>query len=205
MKKSTLFLFLFSLALISCSKENKVCLTHPEPSIHHLISLSEIEDFPELLDTLEARAGMLQLTKVERSNMEVYDGQLHSINVRANILYNGLRVFSNEIRFTKNQKNGVTEIYSTNESNNQYIEDLSISLEPTITRKEAIKIAKKEQKFQGNCYTAQLGIYNINANNNLSQDYLLVWKISYQDSDPSVLLNAQTGEIIHSSNGIIEG
>jgi hypothetical protein len=192
MKNPFLFfgLILYSFYFSACEPKNKIC---PEPTEltgkNHLVDISGIIGFgfPELLDTINKYPN-LQAYRIVTFPSQGSASSTQS--VQFNIFYKNLPVFTSHYDVTKG-RNGVSSFGSP------IADSINLNLTPTITAKEAIRIAKHQTKyFNNNCFTYRLGIYDLNSGYSYrSKFYKLVWSFKAEYGVPRIILDAHTGEI----------
>lgn len=119
--------------------------------------------------------------------------ELGITNIAFDVFYNSLPVFTQSLslHFSKDR---VT-------ANRIYLTGITISPIPKISKTEASKIIESEQtSLKG--VDSQLGYYDKNAGKgNVLEDYALVWMTK---KNAMVVLDANTGNVIYSWNGIYD-
>lgn len=181
-----LIIALLSLALFAgCKKDVHACKEYTE-----LIGrepAANAANAPELLDTL-AKYPQLQLYRFYSDN--------YSWNATCHVYYGDLPIFSDYYFLSKST---VTGKLSSQDS--VFTGPLTISLEPAVSAKDAIKEAKKLQNFDHTCISYRLGLFNLAYGG--GRNYRLVWRIEGKDGNPFVTVNAVDKSIVQSGTTAI--
>lgn len=187
--KYFIVLFITVCLFTSCKKDVNACSTYTQISGRETgITSSEIRLKP-LRDTLSKYPQLV----VYRTQSDQYVN-----SITCHVYYQDLLIFSDEYGLYQSAGADTLSDFGT-----KVITPLSISLEPSVNYKDAIKKAKNYVNFDHTCISYQLGLYNVNKWYNLPPNYKLAWKI--MDSQKSyiyVIVDAVTNNFILSENGI---
>jgi hypothetical protein len=191
MRKIFPLILLSILLYTSCRKdpkiEPKVCDTYTElTDQNNLIDISPLNGSSKLLDILKQNP-TLQVYRIE-TDQNFYGMFCH-------VFYKGLKVFSDD--YAVFQDNGIILTTDT------IVTNINISLTPSVDYKTAINIAKQNENFNATCISYRLGIFNLNVLSGLHpKNYKLVWLIQGESGYPYVYLDANTGQVYSSFDGM---
>lgn len=189
MKKVLGMLFISSLIILGCKKQAippEKCEVQTQITKNgHLIHYDFSSDAPNFIDTFN-KYPQLQIYRL------ILEPEL--IGVHCNVFYQGLEIFDEGYRIFKNRNTGETFVMDSIRT------FFNIELTPTMTHKEAIRIAESKVDYKGGCVSYQLGIYDMNrVKVNLPEDFKLVWKVTPTNGEyPMVMLDAHTGKTYYS-------
>jgi hypothetical protein len=81
---------------------------------------------------------------------------------------------------------------------------VDFTLTPTLTSSNAIDIAKQNLDYSKSCISYRLGIFDLNSGKGIeTKNYKLVWKVQGRNEVPYVILDANSGQVYRSHDGII--
>ena len=193
--KYKIFIFLFIIGLFSCKKDPKICDSYTElTDKNNLIDISPLNNVHQFLDTLK-----------KYPNLQVYrvEADQYGYGMFCHCFYKGLKDFSYDYTLFKN----VIGFYTPDTlsySLGAIYDSINFSLTPSIDYKTAIGIAKKNMQFKNTCISYRLGIYNLNAGQSFvyTKNYKLVWWVQGESGYPYVYLDANTGQVYGSFDGM---
>ncbi len=183
--------FLSTLLLVSaCKKEMNCGCQKSFSGLSNSVNTDALENAQKLQDTLD-----------KYSQLEVYRvvNDQYMVGIHCNIYYQGLQVFNHNCSFFQSKDNN--EVTRLGDSIIQ--KSIPISLKPAINCQKAVRIARKNMKFNKMCLLKQLGIYDLNAGKGMTTtNYKLTWKIAVNGGEaPFVYLDANTGEVYSKFDG----
>lgn len=129
----------------------------------------------------------------ELNAIQVKKDELGFTLVRLQRMFKGLPVSGSQLLIHFNSKGQVKSF------NGNYHPSFTLSIDPTLSADEAIKIAKKDYGSRAKEVSAELLIYTNEEN------YLLTWRVDYSTSETPVayyIIDAHSGEIIYFDDGI---
>ena len=177
-----------SLMLSSCNKENHHCKGISEATSNNLSDISLLTAHTAFADTLAAHP---QLKAFRIINDE------HTLGMHCNVYYQGLQVISDGYNLF--QSKSTNEMFSIHD---HIVDEINLSLIPSITHLQAIDIAREQTPFKRKCASYQLAIFDINATKgNQPREYKLVWNITVQNSGINVVVDAHTQEVYRNFDG----
>jgi hypothetical protein len=179
----------------ACKKEGgKHCPVIIVPQVQgtHAADLSQVAFIPQIMDTL---AKYPQLHAIKVNFGYGFDPGSYFANVHCNVYYRGLKVLSDYYTIYYSSYDNKTRVFGV-------IRDtIPVSPAPVLSAEEAGEIAEKEIHFE-HCRIYELGYSNYGAGN--KPDYKLIWKVmGAERSYPQVELDAATGQIYRTDNGIV--
>lgn len=184
MKKiTTLLIFSFlMIGLIACDKGEFPCMKYFKiEGSDHTVDIAPLSNYPAIMDTL-TKYNFLQVFRI------VDDEYL--IGAHCNIFYQGIKLLNDGYSIFLDKSTGeVIEM-------GYIIHKMSISPVAKISHRDAIEIAKKKMQFKKSCIYYELGIYNVNHNPQLPEEYKLVWKIQNEIGSAYAIIDAKDGEVI---------
>lgn len=158
------------------------------------IDLSKVSHIPQIMDTL-AKYPQLQ---AYRANFGYgFDPGSSYANVACNIYYKNLIIVNKTyVMYWNSYGTGLDQ-----HKNYPIPTELSISTKPAISSEKANAIAEKTIHYP-TCAVSQLGLLDIGTDS--IPKYQLIWSIMGAEGGyPIVNLDAQSGEVLSSSDGII--
>jgi hypothetical protein len=191
--KNHVIALIILITIAGCKKEGgKYCPVLTSSNTDHLVDLSPVRDIPQIMDTL-TKYPQLQVYRINAG--KGFDPGSYWANVSCNVYYKGLPIF----------RSGYYMYYSTfvteyNNTNGKIPLKIDISIEPVVTRNEAIQRAEEYQDFE-HCPFTQLGITNLGTDS--LPDYKLSWRIMGAESGyPIMEIDAQNKNILYSDDGL---
>lgn len=184
-------MFFVSIVVLSCKKDKVTCQNNSElTDQNHLVDIQLLNQASEFNDTL-----------IKYSQLQVYriiDDQ-YLIGMHCNVFYKGLKVFSDQYSLFKGKTNN--SLFTLEDF---IIDTVDFTLTPTLTYSNAIDIAKQNLDYSKSCISYRLGIFDLNSSKGMvTKDYKLVWKVQGENEAPYVILDANSGQVYRSHDGII--
>ena len=171
----------------SCKKEQNRCTGMSEASSNNLSDISLLTAHTAFADTL-AKYPELKVFRIVNDE--------HVLGMHCNVYYQGLQVISDGYNLF--QSKTTNEIFSIQD---YIVDQINISLTPSVPLLTATEIAREQQGIKNKCAHYQLAIYDINATQgNQPREYRLVWVITDQKTDSTVIVDAHTQEVYRSFN-----
>lgn len=187
--KALLFFFL-PFVLFSCKKwENQgACEVYTEIKDNGHTVDPHSYNLPELNDTL-AKYPQLRLFRVNQDQ--------YGWHARCYVVHNHVAITHSAYYLHKRFNDGA--LYITGE-----LPDVgNISLTPSISGTEAVRIAWQNANFGMACIDYQLQIYDTDTDfQDAVKNYRLVWQVEGDRGAPTVILDALNGEVYVVDNGI---
>ena len=189
--KKLLYISLLLILHSACKKDAIVCNSYILLNDRDNLFDPKLTGSQALLDTL-AKHPEYQVTRL-------YVDQYGWV-IDGNVFYQNLKIFSSQFMFFggPNNNNNVATIDTVN------VGPFNLSLTPTLTCYEAIRLAREQENFSKTCIAYRLGIYDINAmqSNPRTKNYKLVWLVQGDNGSPYVYLDANTGQTYFKDDGI---
>lgn len=205
----TIFVLISLLIFISCSSPTESNGLFQTKRVYHtenqLISNSE----------MAIVQGLFQKNNLSLSNLQVYRLDLHDDYhyVRCYQFYNNLELFTNDVVFTFNNQDILSFI------GGDLITSITVDTRPKVSEKDAGTLfygeIKNDWRFKdslssygGQCFTAELGFYNLNSGMSSAQNnFVLAWKMKIANGSeyPYGYIRADSLRLIYYTNGIILG
>lgn len=184
-------IFFILIVVISCTKDKVPCQEITElTDQNHLVNIQPLNQASAFNDTL-TKYPQLQVYRV-------IDDQ-HSIGMHCNVFYHGLKVFSDQYSLFKSKTNN--SLFTLEDF---IIDTVDFTLTPTLTSSNAIDIAKQNLDYSKSCISYRLGIFDLNSGKGIeTKNYKLVWKVQGRNEVPYVILDANSGQVYRSHDGII--
>lgn len=184
-------MYFVSIVVISCKKDKVSCQDITElTDQNHLVDIQPLNQASEFNDTL-TKYPQLQVYRV-------IDDQ-YLIGMHCNVYYQGLKVFSDQYSLFKSKTNN--SLFTLEDL---IIDTVDFALTPTLTFGNAIDIAKQNLDYSKTCISYRLGIFDLNSGKGIeTKDYKLVWKVHGENEVPYVILDANSGQVYRSHDGII--
>lgn len=156
--------------------------------------LAAVAHIPQIMDTL-AKYPQLRPYRV-KFGYGVASGSSYA-NVASNIYYKNLIIFNKDYYLFWDSYGTSRELTKTYPIPTK----VGISIEPAISAEKANAIAEKTMHYS-NCALSQLGLLDVGTDS--IPQYKLIWRIMGAEGGyPIVNLDAQSGEVLSSSDGII--
>lgn len=194
--RSFCFIALSLVLLTSCNKSPKPCdtVTGIVGNKGHLVDLSPVSSQPEFADLL-AQHPELQAYRA------FYDDSMYGMH--CHVFYKDVIVFTSNYALFK----GIRAINRVVNASGDIPTDINIPLTPGISADSAVIIARTKQDYSSSCVNYQLGIYDMNhgaSGASKPRDYRLIWNITGNSGYPIVEVDAQTGQVYYSFDGLME-